>query len=69
MVHHGLECSWGVSESKEHHCRFKYAIWGFECSLPLVTLLDSDVVVSLSDIKFGEDECMDQISNGLFDIQ
>ena len=68
MVHHSLECSWGVSESKEHHRWFEHTVWGFEHSFPFVALLDTDVVISPSDVEFREDEHMDQIGDSLFNI-
>ena len=68
VVHHGLECGWGICGSEEHYGWFKHAIWGFERSLPLVALLDTDVVVSPPDVEFSEDERMDQVGDSLFNI-
>ena len=68
MVHHGLEHSGGIGESKEHDCWFKYTKWGFECCFPFVALLDSYIVVSPSDVKFSEDKRMDQIGDHLFNV-
>ena len=68
VVHHSLERSWGVRESEEHHGRFEHSIWGFERGFPFIALLDANVVVSPSDVEFGKDERMDQISDGLFDV-
>jgi len=54
MVHHGLEGCGGVCESEEHHEQFKQASIGTECRLPFIALLHPDVVVTPSDVEFGE---------------
>ena len=68
MIHHGLECSRGVGESKEHHCWFKDAKWCLECCFPLVSLFDLNIVIAPVNVEFSEDECMDQVSDCLLDI-
>jgi hypothetical protein len=37
----------------------------FKCCLPLVSFLDSNIVVSLSNIQFGEYVCTTQVGNEL----
>ena len=54
MVHVGLEGGWGIAKSKEHDSGFEESKRGGEGSLPAVFQVDKDVVVSPSDIKFGE---------------
>src|SRR5882724_5466058 len=50
VIHHHLECCQAVSETKEHDKRFKQASVRLKGCLPLVSILDSHVVVSPSDI-------------------
>ena len=54
VVHECLERGWGVAKSEEHYSGFKESKGGDECSFPLICLLDSDVVVSPSDVKLSE---------------
>src|SRR6201996_6970164 len=54
VVHHGLECGRRVGKSEEHHCWFIKTIFGFKCRLMFVPRLDSDIVISPSDVKFSE---------------
>ena len=51
MIHHGLECCWGIGESEIHYEGFKEAIFGFEGRFVFVPFFDTDVVVPPSDIK------------------
>src|SRR5260221_9192415 len=54
VVHHGLEGGRGVRQTKEHDCWFEKTIACFESSLPFVPFFDADIIVSPSDVKFGE---------------
>ena len=45
VVHETLEGGGGVGEPEEHHSRFEEAFVGDEGRLPLVTVLDSYVVM------------------------
>ena len=54
IIHESLEDGGGVSESEEHDRRFKQPLMGDEGCLPLVTILNSYIVVPPSNIKFGE---------------
>ena len=54
VIHESLEGSGGVSQTKEHNCGFKQPLMGDEGCLPLVTILNSYIVVPPSNIKFGE---------------
>jgi len=53
-IHHGLECSGGVGESKEHYCGFEESLIGYECHLVLVFRYDPDCVVPPSDVDCGD---------------
>ena len=53
-VHKGLEGSRGVTKAKGHDKGFKEAEFTFEGSFPFVTFLDTNVVITPSNIKFGE---------------
>ena len=54
MVHEGLEHRRSIAEAKKHDCGFIEAEGSDECSLPLILLLDANVVVSPSDVKLHE---------------
>jgi hypothetical protein len=67
VIHHGLEGGRAVSETEEHHQRFKESSVGVECSLPFITFLDTNIVVPPSDIQLGEVSCtsetIDKVGN------
>ena len=54
VVHHGLEGGWRVGEAKEHDRWFEESPVRPKGCLPLISLLDPDIVVTLSNIKFSE---------------
>ena len=54
VVHESLECGGGVAQTKEHDGGFKESFVGDEGRLPLVTILDMDVVVPPSNVEFCE---------------
>ena len=54
VIHETLEHSGGVAKAEEHDGGFKEAFVSDEGRLPLVTILDADVVVPLTNIKLGE---------------
>ena len=54
-VHQGLENSWRVGEPKVHNTWFEEPSICDEGSLPLVFLLDSNVVIASSYIELRED--------------
>ena len=49
-----LERLGSITESKEHDGGFIKAKGGNECGLPLVLLMDLDVVIPPSNIEFGK---------------
>ena len=54
VIHKCLECGWGIVEAEEHYCGFKEPEGSDECSLPLISLMDSNVVVPPTNIKLGK---------------
>jgi hypothetical protein len=50
-----LEGSWGVAHAKKHDLWFKKSPSGFEGSFSLVTIMNSDVVIAPSNIKFAKE--------------
>jgi len=65
MVHERLKGRWGVALAKEHNRRFIKPIRSSESGLPLVGLLDLNVVISPSDIKFRK---VARVFQGIDDI-
>ena len=55
VVHKTLESGGGVGKSEEHHSGFEKSFVGNKGCFPLVTVLDSYIVVSPPDVEFGED--------------
>jgi hypothetical protein len=53
-IHHHLESGWTVGETKVHHQQLKQASICVEGGLPLITLSDVDIILSLVDIKLSE---------------
>ena len=45
---------WGVTETKEHDSGLRKSFVGNKDSFPLVTILDTNVVISLTNIKLGK---------------
>ena len=54
VIHHMLERSRSVSQAEGHHGRFEVSFPGPERGLPLVALLDPDVVVAPPEVQGGE---------------
>ena len=54
VIHHGLESGQAIGETKEHHQAFKQLLVSSEGGLPLITLLDSDIIVPPLNIQLGE---------------
>ena len=49
-----MECGRGVAKPEEHHCQLEESFVHDEGCLPLMAILDVDVVVPLTNIKFCE---------------
>ena len=54
VVHESLEGGGSVAESKEHDSGFKESHGGDEGGLPLIFFSDTNVVISPTNVKFGE---------------
>ncbi|KDQ30026.1 hypothetical protein PLEOSDRAFT_1027867, partial [Pleurotus ostreatus PC15] len=54
VVHHGLEGRWAIRQSEEHYQRLEESTRSPERGLPLVALLDPDVVETPPDVELGE---------------
>ena len=54
LIHHHLEGCWAVREAKEHDLWLEEPSVGMECGLPLITLLDSDIVETPLDIQLSK---------------
>ena len=54
MIHECWECGGSIAESEKHDSGFEESHGGNECSLPLVLFLNTDVIISPSDVKLGE---------------
>lgn len=46
LVHHSLECGWGISEPKWHHRELIVALMSPECCFLCVGRVDSNLVES-----------------------
>ena len=55
VVHETLEGGGGVGEAEEHHGGFEETFVGDEGCFPLVTVLDSHIVVPPSYVELGKD--------------
>ena len=54
VVHEGLKGGGSITESKEHDSGFKESHGGDESGLPLIFLSDANVVISPTNVEFGE---------------
>ena len=55
MAHECLESWWGIAETEKHDCGFIKTEGSDECGLPLIFLLNMNVVVTLSYVELGEE--------------
>ena len=55
IIHKALEGGRGISETKEHYGWLEESFVDDESSFPLMSVLNSDIVVSPLDVKFDED--------------
>ena len=56
VIHECLECGGSIAESKEHDSGFKESHGGDEGRFPLVLFSDANVVISPTNVKFGEQD-------------
>ena len=54
VIHEPLKHGGGVGEPEEHYCRFEEAVVCDKGGLPLVAILDADVVVPPADVKLSK---------------
>ena len=54
-VHKCLKRRWGATKSEKHHHWFEQSKRCDEGSLPLITLLDSDVIIPPPYVKLGKE--------------
>jgi hypothetical protein len=60
-----LKGSWGVTHAEEHNFWFKEPSSDLKGSFPLVTVTNSNIVISPSDIKFAEELHFLEVFNAL----
>src|SRR3981189_3261653 len=65
MIHHSLERSWRIGESKEHHQGFEKAFVCDKSGLPFVTFFNSYVVITPTYVQLGKDLGTFQLVNKL----
>src|SRR5882757_2797090 len=53
-IHHCLEGGRKVGETEEHDARLEQSFVGDECRFPLVAFFYANIVVSPSNVEFGE---------------
>jgi len=64
-VHHHLKGSGGIGQSEEHDRWFEEALWGEECRFPFISLFDTNIIVSPTYVKFGEEGAAGETINSL----
>ena len=57
VIHELLKGGRGIGKTKENYSWFKECFMGNESSLPFMPVFDTDVVISPTDIKLGENLC------------
>ena len=67
MVHESLEGGGSIAESKEHDGGFEESHGGDKSSFPLIFLPDTNVVISPTNVKFGEQGGFLHIVNEFWD--
>jgi hypothetical protein len=65
-VHHHLKGGWRVGETEEHDCGFEKPLWSKEGSFPLITVFDTDIVVSPPDIELSEQRAATEVIDCLW---
>ena len=56
VVHHFLECGWGITLAEVHDHWFIEAVFCFECHFVLVPIFDSYFVEASFYVELGENE-------------
>ena len=55
MIHEGLECWRSIAETEKHDGGFIETKGSNECGLPLIFFVNVNIVISPSDVEFGEE--------------
>ena len=63
MIHECLECWRSIAETEKLDCGFIEAEGSDECGLPLIFFSNANVVISPSDIEFGEESGVFHVIN------
>ena len=67
VIHEALESGGGIDETEEHYCRFAESFMGDKGSFPLMSIFDSDIIVSPSNVELDEGfrplEFIDEVRN------
>ena len=67
VIHEALESGGEIGETEKHHHRFEESFMGDEGSFPLMSVFDSDIIVSPSNVELDEDfrplEFIDEVGN------
>ena len=61
MIHEGLERRGSIAKTKKHDCGFIETKESNEGGLPLILFANANIVITPSDIEFGEE-------SGVFDV-
>jgi len=64
-----LEGTGHVALSKEHYQWFEEPEGRFEGCFPLIAFFDADIMVSPSDVKFGEEDVSIKVTSECLDIR
>ena len=54
VIHEALKCCWRVGESEGYHTPLKGSVSGLEGGFPFVTFMDSNEMLGMLEINFGE---------------
>ena len=54
IIYQSLEDGRGIGQAKRHYKILVVSSWGVESRLPIVSFPDSDEVISVAQVKFGE---------------
>ena len=66
-VHKCLKCQRRATKSEKHHCWFEQSKRRDEGSLPFITLLDSNVIISPSYVELGKERELAKVINEVRD--
>src|SRR6266404_3193388 len=67
LVHHCLKGTWGICKTKEHDPWFEKTIFSLKGGFFFVSCFNSNIVISPSYIKLGEDVCVLHLADKIGD--